>query len=155
VRSQTNATFVSAVFLIRSTRSAIPDDMKSIKELKADLLTSSVLKCLKVVDKDRDYPRQVPKNTIQKVNFATQLVNRIMARENGHMCQPRASFHPRGYGHILIFVFLRSFFKDSSFSAASLTQFLLGAWVSGRAQLSPTALPKRGRHSKDSDVVPR
>ena len=55
----------------------MPEDIKSLKEMKGDVLSAAVLRCLRVIDKDRDHPRAIPKNMIQKVNAVTQMALRI------------------------------------------------------------------------------
>lgn len=56
--------------------------MSSIKELKADNYAHSILRCLKLIDKEHDFPRQLSKNITQRVNQTSQLVNRIKVRVN-------------------------------------------------------------------------
>lgn len=62
--------------------SPIPDEVTSIKELKAENFAHSILRCLKIIDKDHDYPRQLSKNITQRVNQTTQLVNRVKVCSN-------------------------------------------------------------------------
>jgi hypothetical protein len=68
----------------------IPDNVNSIKNLDKDVFVNCVLRCLKVIDKDREYPRQLSKTTAHRVNQATLLVNVMM--EKGYD-QGQLSYH--------------------------------------------------------------
>lgn len=45
--------------------------------MKPDILSNAILRCLKIIDKEGDYPRQISKNITQRVSQTTHLVNRM------------------------------------------------------------------------------
>jgi len=55
----------------------IPDDVRSVGDIKPELLITFILKCLKLIAKDKELPRSISRNMAQKVNQATQLVTVI------------------------------------------------------------------------------
>jgi hypothetical protein len=64
------------VLILRDLREVgcpIPEDVTSIKELKADNFAHTILRCLKIVDKEHDHPRQLSKNITQRVNQTSQM----------------------------------------------------------------------------------
>jgi uncharacterized coiled-coil DUF342 family protein len=75
---------------LRDAKCNIPEGVKRLKELDREVFINCILRCLKIIDKERDYPRQLSKNTAQRVNQATMLVNLML--ENGYD-QSNISYH--------------------------------------------------------------
>lgn len=61
--------------------SPIPEEVSMIKDLKGDNFAHTILRCLKIVDKEHDHPRQLSKNITQRVNQTSQLVARCRVRK--------------------------------------------------------------------------
>lgn len=55
----------------------MPPDVVSLASLSAPVLVGSLLRCLRLIDKERDYPRQVATTRAHKVNQATLLVKAL------------------------------------------------------------------------------
>ncbi len=60
--------------------SQIPDDVKGAKDFTAALFVGCILRCLRLFDKERDYPRQLATSRAEKVKQANQLVKALQVR---------------------------------------------------------------------------
>eukprot|EP01121_Diplochlamys_sp_Union-15-3_P021935 TRINITY_DN9162_c0_g1_i1.p1 TRINITY_DN9162_c0_g1~~TRINITY_DN9162_c0_g1_i1.p1 ORF type:complete len:618 (-),score=124.99 TRINITY_DN9162_c0_g1_i1:15-1868(-) len=73
---------------LRNIGCEIPD-IRNVAELKAEVLLSCILKCLKKIAPDKELPRAASRNMAQKVNQSTQIVN--LLKELGY--EPNLSYH--------------------------------------------------------------